>query len=195
MKGIKENRNGIVISLFEIFVGILLLVNPIGFTSGIVIGSGILLCIYGMISVFKYFTTHIEEAVIHQDLSIGLLALLGGAFCIFQSEWFASAQEILTIIYGVFMIVSGIGKIQWSIDLLRLKRKWILSGVSAVLSVIFGFVILQNPFDTVEFLWRFTGIIMIIEAIIDVVSLVYVAKNTLKAPDAAVVPVAEIEEK
>jgi len=95
----------------------------------------------------------------------------------------------------VFMIVSGIGKVQWSIDLLRLKRKWILSGVSAVLSVIFGFVILQNPFDTVEFLWRFTGIIMIIEAIIDVASLVYVAKNTLKAPDATVVPVAEIEEK
>ena len=48
MKGIKENRNGIIISLFEIFVGILLLVNPIGFTSGIVIGSGILLCIYGI---------------------------------------------------------------------------------------------------------------------------------------------------
>ena len=70
-----------------------------------------------------------------------------------------------------------------------------LSGVSAILSVIFGFVILQNPFDTVEFLWRFTGIIMILEAIIDVVSLVYVAKNALKAPDAAVVAVAEIEEK
>ena len=82
MKGFKENRKGVVISLFEVFVGILLLVNPIGFTSGIVIGSGILLCLYGLISVFKYFGTPIEEAIAQQDLAKGLLAVLGGLFCI-----------------------------------------------------------------------------------------------------------------
>lgn len=195
MKGFKENRNGVVISLFEIFVGILLLVNPIGFTSGIVIGSGILLCIYGLISVFKYFGTHIEEAIVHQDLSKGLLAILGGLFCIFKSEWFAVAFPILTILYGVFMIVSGIGKVQWAMDLLRLKRKWGLPAISAILSVIFGFVILQSPFETTEILWMFTGITMIVEAVIDIISLIYVARYTAKAPDAYVEPVAEIEEK
>jgi len=195
MKGFKENKKGIVISLFEIFVGILLLVNPIGFTSGIVIGGGVLLCIYGLISVFKYFTTHIEEAIVHQDLAKGLLAVIGGVFCIFKSEWFAIAFPVLTILYAVFMIVSGIGKVQWAFDLLRLKRKWGLPAISAVLSIVFGFIILQSPFETTEILWIFTGITMIVEAVLDIVSLVYVTKNIMSAPDVDIEPVGEIEEK
>ncbi len=195
MKGFKENRNGVVICLFEIFVGILLLVNPIGFTSGIVIGTGILLCIFGLISVFKYFGTHISEAIIRQDLSKGLLAILGGAFCIFRSEWFAEAFTVLTILYAIFMIVSGIGKVQWTFDLIRLKRNWYISGISAVLSLVFGFVILQSPFDTTEILWIFTGIVMIVEAILDIASLIYVGRGMAKAPDVNIETYVEIEEK
>lgn len=193
MRRLKENRNGVIISLFEIFVGILLLVNPIGFTSGIVIAAGILLCVYGIVSVFRYFGTNIEEAMIHQDLSKGLLAILGGMFCIFKSEWFAIAFPMLTILYGVFMVVSGIGKVQWAMDLLRLGRRWGLAAASAVLSLVFGFVILQSPFETMEILWTFTGITMIVEAVFDIAALVYVARNMAKTPE--VVAEAEIEQK
>lgn len=193
MNGFKENRNGIVISLFEIFVGILLLVNPVGFTSGVVIGTGILLCVYGLISVFKYFGTPIEEAILRQDLSKGLLAILGGLFCIFKSEWFAIAFPVLTILYGIFMIVSGIGKAQWAMDLLRLRRKCGMPAISAILSIVFGFIILQSPFETTEILWMFTGITMIIEAVLDVVSLVYVGKD-MKASANSTTVVAEIED-
>ena len=41
MTVIKENINTIVICLCEILVGVLLLINPIGFTSGIIIMLGI----------------------------------------------------------------------------------------------------------------------------------------------------------
>ncbi|MBQ8627329.1 MAG: DUF308 domain-containing protein [Agathobacter sp.] len=195
MNNLKENKNGIVICLFEIFVGILLLVNPVGFTSGIIIGTGIVLSVFGLISIFKYFGTNIEEASRNQDLSKGLVALFGGLFCIFKSEWFAIAFPVLTILYGVFMILSGIGKVQWAIDLLRLKRKWILPAVSALLSLVFGFVILQSPFETTAILWMFTGITMIVEAVFDAFSLVYVGKNGFKASYVEVENVPEIEEK
>ena len=195
MKGIKENRNGIVISLFEIFVGILLLVNPVGFTSGIVIGGGIVLCVGGLFCIFKYFATNIAEAALSENLAKGLLALVGGLFCIFKSEWFAIAFPVLTILYGIFMVVSGIGKVQWAVDLLRLKKKWILPAVSAVLSLVFGFVILQSPFETAEVLWIFTGVTMIVEAIFDVVSLVYVGKNGFKTNYVIVEDAPQIEEK
>lgn len=195
MNGLKENRNGIIICMFEIFVGILLLVNPVGFTSGIVIGTGILLCVFGFISTFKYFATNIEEASRTQDLSKGLVGLCAGLFCIFKSEWFAIAFPVLTVLYGVFMILSGIGKVQWAVDLIRMKRKWILSAVSALLSVIFGFVILKSPFETTEVLWTFTGVTMIVEAVFDVVSLVYVGKNGFKKAPAKKEEVPEIEDK
>ena len=195
MNNLKENRNGIVICLFEIFVGILLLVNPVGFTSGIVIGTGIMLCVYGLISAFKYFGTNIAEAAKNQDLSKGLIALCAGCFCIFKSEWFAIAFPVLTVLYGVFMILSGIGKVQWAVDLLRMKKKWTLPAVSALLSLIFGFVILQSPFETTAILWTFTGITMIVEAVFDVISLVYVGKNGFKASYVEVENVPELESK
>lgn len=193
MSGFKENRNGIVICLFEIFVGILLLVNPVGFTSGIVIAGGIILSVFGLFSAFKYFGTNIEEAALSQNLAKGLAALAGGLFCIFKSEWFAIAFPMLTILYGVFMVLSGIGKVQWTVDLFRLKRKWTLPAISAVLSLVFGFVILQSPFETTEILWMFTGITMIVESVFDVVSLVYVGKNGFKQTYVEDVP--KIEEK
>lgn len=187
----KENRNGIVICLFEVFVGILLLVNPVGFTSGIIIGGGIILSVFGLFSIFKYFGTNIQEAAFSQNLAKGLVALIGGLFCIFQSEWFAIAFPVLTILYGVFMVLSGIGKVQWAFDLLRLRRKWILPAISAVLSLAFGVVILQSPFETTKILWMFTGITMIVESIFDVVSLVYVGKNGFKRTNVEDVPMIE----
>lgn len=43
MKAIKENAGSLILSLAEIAVGILLLVNPVGFTAGIIIAAGVLL--------------------------------------------------------------------------------------------------------------------------------------------------------
>ena len=112
---------------------------------------------------------------------------------VFRSEWFAVAFPVLTILYGIFMIISGVGKIQWAMDLLRLRRKSGLPAISAILSIVFGFVILQSPFETTEILWTFTGIAMVVEAIIDIVSLIYVAKNTV--PTEKLEVIAEIEKK
>ena len=36
MKSLKENANGIVLCLFELIVGILLLINPVSFTAWII---------------------------------------------------------------------------------------------------------------------------------------------------------------
>ena len=42
MQTLKENMSGIIACLVEALVGILLFVNPVGFTSGIIIALGIL---------------------------------------------------------------------------------------------------------------------------------------------------------
>lgn len=62
MKFLKNNIGSIVSCLMEILVGILLLINPVGFTSGIIIGAGFVLLVTGLISVIKYFRTEPEAA-------------------------------------------------------------------------------------------------------------------------------------
>lgn len=171
MKALKENANGLLMCLFEVLVGVLLLINPLGFTTGIIMGAGILLILFGLGCIIRYFRTDAAEAAKSQNLLKGLVLLLGGGFCMANSYWFVATFPLLTIIYGVMIVVTGLGKVQWTVDALRLKKKWGLPAVSAVISLVCGAVILSSPFTTTAVLWQFTAISLIVEAVFDMVAL------------------------
>ena len=155
-------------SLVEVIIGILLLVNPIGFTSGIIIAFGILLMIMGISKTIKYFRTEPEEAAVSQTFTKGLLTLLAGAFCAFNSHWFVATFPVLTLVYGVVILVTGITKVQWTIDIIRMKRStWFWMAISAAISIICGITVITNPFSTTAVLWMFIGISLILYAAFD----------------------------
>ena len=80
--------------------------------------------------------------------------------------------KLLSFLYGILLLISGFYKVQWSIDLLRQKEKrWWLAAVSAGLSILFSLIIIGNPFSTVTVTWIFSGVVLIAEAIIDIVIL------------------------
>ena len=85
---------------------------------------------------------------------------------------------MLTILYGVAILVSGLGKIQFTVDMLRMKnKKWFWGAVSAVLSLVCAVVILSSPFASTIVLWKFTGIALIVEAVFDAVALFFRARG------------------
>lgn len=171
---LKRNLNSMAMSLVEILVGILLLVNPVGFTSGIIIICGVSLMIAGTFDVFKYFYNEPVKASSSQFLSRGMIAILAGAFCTFCSEWFLVTFPMLTVVYGVANLITGITKLQWTIDMIRLKRnRWFWVGISAVLSILCGLVILANPFSSTTVLWMFIGITLIVEAVFDLIGSIF----------------------
>ena len=55
MEALKGSLNGIVLCLFELIVGILLLINPVGFTAWIIMSAGIVLMLLGLVEVAKYW--------------------------------------------------------------------------------------------------------------------------------------------
>lgn len=161
-------------SLVEVIIGILLLVNPIGFTSGIIIAFGIVLMIMGIGKTIKYFRTEPEEATVSQILAKGLLMLLAGAFCAFNSHWFIATFPVLTLVYGVVILITGITKVQWTMDVIRMKRsKWFWAAISAAISIACGVVIITNPFSTTAVLWMFIGISLIVEAVFDMIGSIF----------------------
>lgn len=174
MKLAKENISILLMSLAELVIGILLLINPVGFTSGIIIAVGIILICMGLMCVIKYFRMEPAEAAKSANMSMGLFALLVGAFCVLKSDWFVATFPVLTMIYGIGILISGLAKIQWMVDILRLKKqKWYLAAISAICSIGCGIVIISNPFVSTEVLWIFTGVILIVEAVFDVVALIF----------------------
>ena len=62
MKFLKNHFAGIGMFLLEILVGVLLLINPVGFTSGIIIGAGLVLLLVGIVCIIKYFRAEPQEA-------------------------------------------------------------------------------------------------------------------------------------
>lgn len=172
MKALRENFNGIVICLFELVIGILLLIDPIGFTSGIIITAGILLILTGLINCIKYFITEAKEASKGRFMTKGLIAVLAGAFCILNTDWFIVTFSALTVIYGIIVLLASVEKIQLCMDLLRQKRKkWYLAAFSAIISLVCAVIILKNPFSSSTLIWIVAGISLILESMFDMYTL------------------------
>lgn len=174
MSTFKLKMHEILLSAVEVLIGVLLLINPVGFTSGIIAAIGIVLMVCGLISVIKYFRSDPEDAAEKQLMVKGLAELLIGAFCAFHPQWFIATFPILTLIYGVVILFTGLTKVQWTVDMVRLKKKrWFLVLISAVVSVICGVVIITSPFSSTAVLWMFTGITLIVEAVFDIVAAIW----------------------
>lgn len=173
MKTLRENFNGMVICLFELVIGILLLINPIGFTTGIIMTGGGLLILSGLVNCIRYFRAEVREAARGQYLTKGLVAVIAGVFCIYNTEWFLVTFSALTVIYGVVVLLASVEKIQLCLDMLRLKKKkWYLAAISAVISLVCAVLILKNPFSSSAIIWIISGVSLILEAFFDLFTLV-----------------------
>lgn len=182
MKNKQINVGGIVAGVFELVVGILLLINPAVFTNGIIIAAGIVLCVAGIKFIVDYFRMDALRAAKSRALLKGLFCLLAGVFCIVKSRWFVATFPVLAVIYGVTLLVFGLSKVEATVDMIRLKiKKWFLAAISAVITIACSVVILMNPFYTTAVLWVFTGIALIVEAVLDiVVAIVGKGENTIQ---------------
>jgi len=181
MKKIKEMTRGmsaVLVSLCELAVGILLLIDPVGFTSGIVIGLGVLMTVSGLLSAIAYFRSEPQEAVRQQKLARGMCLMAAGLFCAFNSGWFIATFPVLTALYGAAILLLGLVRVQWMVDEIRLKSgKWMWAGLSALLAIAFGAIILCDPFSSSAVLWIFAGISLIAEAALDIIAMVFIRKK------------------
>ena len=175
----------IITALFLIVVGILLLINPVAFAMGLVKLAGVFLVVLGALRIVRYFRTDPETAARGQDFFIGLIAILGGLFCIFFTGWFLSAFTTLAVIYGLLQLLLGFSKVQRTVDFLRMELSlWYLPACSALIYLVFGFIIVLNPEMTLINVWVFTGVTMILEGIITAVCLFLLERERREAKKA-----------
>lgn len=174
MSKINRNFGNLLMCIAELVIGILLLIDPVGFTSGIIVLLGVLLVVLGAKEIISYFRTDPDIASRSSSLAKGLLFVGVGLFCILKSDWFFAAFPLLTTFYGVLILVSAISKLQWSVDLLRKRQKyWFVTLIGAILSLVFAIIVLTNPFGTTATLWMFIAISLIVEAIADIISFIF----------------------
>lgn len=182
-----SNLGGTLLCLGEILVGILLLIDPAGFTSTILIAGGIILAASGLYHVIWYFITDPEEAAEGNRMGLGLISLAAGLFCIFRTQWLMDFFSLLTTLYGAAILAIGLGKVQTTVDRIRMKfSRWYFPAIGALATLVCGTVILIDPFAASAALWQFIGISLICEAVLDAVSLI--ACRSRKTEDVPAAP-------
>ena len=174
MKKIKDNLGGILLCLGQLLIGVLLLINPAGFTSGIIIAVGAVLLLAGIVSLIRYFRMPPLPAAAQKGLAKGICGIAAGLFCILKHSWFLTVFPLLTMLYGMGILITAVLRIQWTADMVRLGRaQWKWNAIGAAASLVFALVILLNPFGSVAFLWVFVGISLMIDAALDLLALIF----------------------
>lgn len=171
MEKLKKIGGKLIVCACELAVGIVLLTDPEAFTTAILRGVGILLCVIGALAAISYFRMDPEEAALSQELTRGLVALAVGIMFIYKAGWIVTKFMPITIIYGLATLLAGIVKLQWTVDMVRLKTgMWQSSALAAALSIAVAVIILLNPFAVRKTLWIFTAVALIVTAVVDLVN-------------------------
>lgn len=174
MKG-SYKTSGIIMAVCEVVIGILLLVNPVGFTKTIITFLGAILLLNGIMKAIQYFRTDPQMAIAEQKLTRGLIQILVGVFFIANNGQVIAAFPLLTMLYGVGVLMTGTAKIQLTVDMLRIKNtNWIFAAISTVLTIVCAIIILCDPFRTTAVLWVFTAVTLITEAVVDLLAVFFI---------------------
>ena len=172
-KIMSDFRNLLIICVLELVTGIVVLIDPFGFTKTLLMIVGIVLAIFGVIFGVQYFKKTAEAASISNDLFFGILLVMAGLFMLIKPDNIITVFSLLTTLYGVGIIVSAIAKLQLSVDQLRLKnKKWWYFAILTAVTLIIGIVSYTNPFQTITVNWKFTGICLILLAAADIATII-----------------------
>lgn len=173
MKKLFSGRVGaLTLCVAEILMGILLLVNPVGFTSAIVIGAGVVMLVAGIVFATLYFVGDAQTMALKQMLFKGMLLMIAGFLCVTKYDTLLKAFPLLTWVYAIAMLVLAAYKLQCTVDIVRLSGiRWYVPAISAALAFLLAMFILLNPYGATQIVWGFLGVSLILEAGLEIATI------------------------
>lgn len=165
-----------------------LLIAIAGFVLGILVllypeGSGLIVCyicagavtVFGVLHIVSYFVNHSPEFIFRYDLAQGIIGLVLGIFLFARPELLL---VILPMVFGVVVIVDSVIKLQNAFDYARMGyRFWWVVLILAAGTGVMGVLMLTNPFATSIILFRFIGVSLVVNALIDFWNVFYLSRQ------------------
>ena len=179
---------------FDLICGILLIALgnlALRVTSYALAGVMIISAIYMII---VYVRSKPLVKITELRLAGGLVLIVAGALLAFNPEYL---ENLLPFIWGIALLFGAFVKIQYAFDELALKiEKWWIMLILAAFSMVIGILTLVNPAFLGENRNVIIGIMLIVEAIIDLVVFLLIRK-ALKdlSPSGATTPLPETSQK
>lgn len=134
---------------------------------------GVVLIVAGAISMICYLLREPHQNYYRNDFVHGLVSISIGCVVLYKVELIVA---LIPFILGLLVLASGCGKLQDVIDMKRLNYgNWIAMLVLASVNVIFGVVLICNPFKAAVFLFRIIGVGLIFSGVTDCATTIYFA--------------------
>ena len=182
MKTLKWNM--VILSAVYAALGLVLLFWPDKVLGGICILIGWLVAGTGIVQTVRFFIARDRLFFAPLTLLTGLVSLGLGLFLLLRSDIILTA---LPLVFGLFVVFDSVGRIQNALELRRCgMSSWKGIFAMGLVSVVLGLVVLFNPFGTLQALAMGIGIILIVEGVLNLLSMGYTAlmvKQVEKARD------------
>ncbi len=169
----------IYVALALIGVGALFVLMPEQSSHIICYITASLLCVWGIIKLFMYLGSERNEIFGSFGLVSSVTLIILGISIFVNPEFF---ESVIATIFGFVLIVDGVLKLQYSLDLNKIgaKRWWsilILAGIF----VSAGLVVVFNPLFTAKTLMVFAGVVLIVNGVADLYTAIFINRALKKA--------------
>lgn len=167
-KPLRLSWTELILGAAAILLGLLLLIWPNMAVNVLLNGIGIFCIVVGLILIVRYFMLDTRQAIISNDLAIGLTWIAGGILIIVLKSLLIS---ILPFVFGLVVLIGGLAKVQGALSFKRMNSMhWYLELICALVSIVHGVLILLNPFSTALLLMRVIGAALLLEGVTDLIS-------------------------
>lgn len=135
-------RNLIVTAAVSVLLGVAFFVKPyeVSIYSGY--GAGGILAAVGIVYILIYFLRKPVSGVYRSEFAVGLVALLAGAYVILSGVITSTGGVgyiMIIRVIGILIVADGILKVQYAVDIGRMKFKaWWVALIFAVLGIAVG---------------------------------------------------------
>ena len=153
----------IIFSIIFIAIGIFLLLKPETAINIICYVLGVLLILWGVVSMIQFFSDKTSESYLSISFIFGAFMFIFGLIILIKPEIIAS---IIPLLLGIWMLINGVTKLSYSLTINKLSNATV-SIIGSILIIILGVLLIFNPFAGAKSLVQIIGISFIVYSVID----------------------------
>lgn len=172
-------------SLASIVIGILMFFYPSQIINAVCIVLAAILFVLGIRYLLEYRRNNVINDFYRYELVAGIALILGGIVVLCCMKLILS---FITYVIAIIIIISGLMKVENSLDLRKMGSNWIPLMVFAVICIMLGISVLMMPMDNNDngtytasgFLIQASGIIFAVTGLIDLITTLSVSGKIKK---------------
>lgn len=164
----------IVISAVLCVLGILFITVPAFSISAAGILCGVILMVFGIVRLVGYFSKDLYRQAFQYDLAFGVMLLALGVIMLVHP---GSLMNFICITLGLSFLADGLFKVQIAIDSKSFGiRYWWLILALAIITVIFGAILIIRPSESSHILTVLAGIALLCEGLLNIITMLTAVK-------------------